>query len=155
MTQLDSVDRHILDLLQTDASMSIQDIADRVRLSVNPCWRRIKRLEADGVIRARVALLDPARVGLNLTVYVRIRTNQHSAEWLGRFNAAVLSIPEISECHRIGGEVDYLLKAVVTDIAAYDRVYKQLISLVPGLSDVSALFSMEQIKSTTRVELPP
>ncbi len=155
MTELDSVDRHILDLLQTDASTSIQDIADRVGLSLNPCWRRIKRLEADGVIRARVALVEPTRVGLNLTVYVRIRTNQHSADWLDRFNSAVKSIPEISECHRIGGEVDYLLKVVVADIAAYDRVYKQLIALVPGLSDVSALFSMERIKSTTRVELPP
>lgn len=155
MNSLDTIDRQILTLLQDDASLSIQDVADKVGLSVNPCWRRIKRLEADGVISRRVALVEPTRVGLNLTVYVRIRTDQHSADWLKRFSEAVLAIPEISECHRIGGDVDYLLKVIVADIAGYDRVYKQLIARVPGLADVSALFSMERIKSTTKLQLPP
>jgi Lrp/AsnC family transcriptional regulator len=155
VNSLDTIDRQILALLQDDASLSIQDVADKVGLSVNPCWRRIKRLEADGVISGRVALVEPSSVGLNLTVYVRIRTDQHSADWLQRFSEAVLAIPEISECHRIGGDVDYLLKVIVADIAGYDRVYKQLIARVPGLADVSALFSMERIKSTTKLQLPP
>jgi Lrp/AsnC family transcriptional regulator len=151
---MDSIDRKLLSLLQDDASMPLQDIAARVGLSVNPCWRRIKRMESEGIIRARVAVLDPAKVGLNVTVFVRIKIREHTSEWVKRFAAAIRSIAEIAECHRMGGDVDYMLKVIVADIAAYDRVYKQLIAKVPGLADVSALFSMERIKYTTKIEPP-
>ena len=151
---MDSIDRRLLSLLQDDASTPLQDIAARVGLSVNPCWRRIKRMEAAGIIRARVAVLDPDKVGLHVTVFVRIKVREHTSDWVKRFAAAVRSIAEIAECHRMGGDVDYLLKVVVADIAGYDRVYNQLISKVPGLADVSALFSMERIKYTTKIEPP-
>jgi Lrp/AsnC family transcriptional regulator len=148
------MDRKLLSLLQDDASMALQDIAARVGLSVNPCWRRIKRMESEGIIRARVAVLDPEKVGLNVTVFVRIKIREHTSEWVKRFAAAVRSIAEIAECHRIGGDIDYMLKVIVADIADYDRVYKELITRVPGLADVSALFSMERIKYTTKIEPP-
>ena len=151
---MDSIDRKLLSLLQDDASIVLQDLAARVGLSVNPCWRRIKRMETEGIIRARVAVLDPDKLGLSVTVFVRIKIREHTAEWVRRFAAAVRSIPEIAECHRLGGDVDYMLKIIVADIAAYDRVYKQLIGKVSGLSEVSALFSMERIKCTTKVEIP-
>ncbi|MGB6307830.1 MAG: Lrp/AsnC family transcriptional regulator [Steroidobacteraceae bacterium] len=151
---LDSTDRKLLSLLQDDASLPLQDLAADVGLSVNPCWRRIKRMEAQGVIRARVAVLDPDKIGLHLTVFVRIKVREHSADWVKRFAAAVRSIGEIAECHRIGGDVDYLLKVLVADMAGYDGVYRQLISKIPGLADVSALFSMERIKYTTKMEPP-
>ena len=151
---MDSIDRKLLSLLQDDASMPLQDIAARVGLSVNPCWRRIKRMESEGIIRARVAVLDPEKVGLNVTVFVRIKIREHTSEWVKRFAAAIRSIAEIAECHRMGGDVDYMLKVIVADIAGYDRVYKQLITRVPGLAEVSALFSMERIKYTTKMEPP-
>jgi Lrp/AsnC family transcriptional regulator len=151
---MDSVDRKLLSLLQDDASMPLQDIAARVGLSVNPCWRRIKRMESEGIIRARVAVLNPEKIGLNLTVFVRIKIREHTSEWVKRFASAIRSIAEIAECHRIGGDVDYMLKVIVADIAGYDRVYKQLITKVPGLGEVSALFSMERIKYTTKIEPP-
>lgn len=134
--------------------MPLQDVAARVGLSVNPCWRRIKRMETEGIIRARVAVLDPEKVGLNLTVFVRIKIREHSPDWVKRFASAIRSIPEIAECHRMGGDVDYMLKVIVADIAGYDRVYKELITKIPGLADVSALFSMERIKYTTKIEPP-
>jgi Lrp/AsnC family transcriptional regulator len=151
---MDSIDRKLLSLLQDDASLPLQDIAARVGLSVNPCWRRIKRMESEGIIRARVAVLDPEKVGLNVTVFVRIKIREHTSEWVKRFAAAIRSIAEIAECHRMGGDIDYMLKVIVADIAGYDRVYKQLITKVPGLAEVSALFSMERIKYTTKIEPP-
>jgi Lrp/AsnC family transcriptional regulator len=151
---MDSIDRKLLSLLQDDASLPLQDIAARVGLSVNPCWRRIKRMESEGIIRARVAVLDPEKIGLKVTVFVRIRIREHTSEWVKRFAVAIRSIAEIAECHRIGGDVDYMLKVIVADIAGYDRVYKQLIARVPGLANVSALFSMERIKYTTKIEPP-
>ena len=154
MTPLDKVDRQILRLLQQDASLPIQQIADRVGLSVNPCWRRIRRMEAEGVIQGRVALVEPAKVGLGLTVYVRVKTREHSAAWARKLNEVIAAMPEIQECHRIGGDVDYLLKVVVPDMAGYDRSYKELIERLPALADVSALFSMERLKSTTGLPIP-
>jgi Lrp/AsnC family transcriptional regulator len=151
---MDSIDRKLLSLLQDDASIPLQDMATRVGLSVNPCWRRIKRMESEGIIRARVALLDPEKLGLNVTAFVRIKIREHSPDWVKRFAVAVKSIPEIAECHRIGGDIDYLLKVIVADIAGYDRVYKRLIARVPSLADVSALFSMERITYTTKIEPP-
>jgi Lrp/AsnC family transcriptional regulator len=154
MVKLDDLDRKILALLQDDASLPIQQIADRVGLSVNPCWRRIRRMEADGVIRGRVALVDPEKVGLALTIFVRVKTREHTAAWAEKLAEVIASMDEISECHRIGGDVDYLLKVTVPDIAGYDRVYKELIARVPNLTDVSALFSMERLKSSTRLLIP-
>ena len=154
MNKLDRIDREILGLLQADASLPIQQIADQVGLSVNPCWRRIRQMEQAGVIQARVALVDPGKVGLGLTVYVRVKTNQHSADWARRLNEVIAAMPEILECHRIGGDVDYLLKVVVADMAGYDRTYKELIGSLPALADVSALFSMERLKSATALPIP-
>ena len=154
MAKLDALDRQILALLQEDASLPIQQIADRVGLSVNPCWRRIRRLEADGIIRGRVAIVDPEKIGLALTIFVRVKTREHSAAWAEKLAEVIASMDEISECHRIGGDVDYLLKVTVPDIAGYDRVYKELIARVPNLTDVSALFSMERLKSSTRLSIP-
>ena len=154
MVKLDDLDRKILALLQEDASLPIQQIAEQVGLSVNPCWRRIRRMETDGVIRGRVAIVDPEKVGLDLTIFVRVKTREHSAAWAEKLTEVIASMDEISECHRIGGDVDYLLKVTVPDIAGYDRVYKELIARVPNLTDVSALFSMERLKSSTRLLIP-
>ena len=154
MSKLDRIDRQILTLMQDDASLSIQAIADQVGLSVNPCWRRIRQMEAAGVIQGRVALVNPEKVGLGLTVYVRVKTREHSADWARRLNEVIVAMPEILECHRIGGDVDYLLKVVVEDMAGYDRTYKELIARLPSLADVSALFSMERLKFATALPIP-
>jgi Lrp/AsnC family transcriptional regulator len=154
MNKLDKIDRQILTLMQADASLPIQQIADQVGLSVNPCWRRIRQMEQEGVIQARVALVNPEKVGLGLTVYVRVKTSQHSGTWAKKLNEVIAAMPEILECHRIGGDVDYLLKVVVVDMAGYDRTYKELIDRLPSLADVSALFSMERLKSVTGLPIP-
>ncbi len=154
MAKLDNLDRKILALMQKDASLPIQQIADKVGLTVNPCWRRIRRMEAEGVIEGRVALVAPEKVGLGLTIFVRVKTSQHSAAWAVKLAEVIEAMPEILECHRIGGDVDYLLKVIVPDIAGYDRTYKELIERLPSLADVSALFSMERLKSTTGLPIP-
>jgi Lrp/AsnC family transcriptional regulator len=154
MGSLDKIDRQILAFLQQDASVPIQQIAERVGLSVNPCWRRIRQMEQAGVIASRVALVNPEKVGLGLTVYVRVKTREHSADWARRLNEVIAAMPEILECHRIGGDVDYLLKVVVENMAGYDRTYKELIERLPSLADVSALFSMERLKSTSALPIP-
>lgn len=145
---LDSIDRRILAVLQEDASLPVAVVAERAGLSTSPCWRRIQRMEQAGVIRGRVALLDPAKMRVGVTVFVSIRTNRHSMEWAEQFCRAVSAIPEVLEMHRMSGSVDYLLRVVVPDIAGYDAVYKRLIGLA-DLYDVSSSFSMEQIKYTT------
>jgi Lrp/AsnC family transcriptional regulator len=150
---LDSIDRRILGIIQQDCTLSVQQLAERVGLSANPCWRRLKRLESEGVIRARVAVLDPEALGLSLTAFVAIRTNRHEAAWLEAFAAAVARIPEIVDAHRMSGEVDYLLKILVADMAHYDRVYRRLIADVPGLIDVSSTFSMERLKSGAPIDV--
>lgn len=152
--ELDALDWAILDVLQADASLPLQTIGERVGLSTNPCWRRVRRMEEAGIIARRVALLDPAKVGLPTTVFVAIRTARHDPEWLAAFAAGVAAIPEITECHRMAGEVDYLLKLAVRDIAHYDRIYQRLIAQVPGLTDVSSSFSMEAMKATTALPRP-
>jgi Lrp/AsnC family transcriptional regulator len=154
MSKLDRIDRQILGLLQADAAQPIQQIAEQVGLSVNPCWRRIRQMEAAGVIQGRVALVNPEKVGLGLTVYVRVKTREHSADWARKLNEVIAAMPEILECHRIGGDVDYLLKVVVADMADYDRTYKELIDRLPSLADVSALFSMERLKFATALPIP-
>ncbi|MGI8841984.1 MAG: Lrp/AsnC family transcriptional regulator [Caulobacteraceae bacterium] len=149
----DATDLRILAVLQEDASLAVGDVAERAHLSANACWRRVKRLEADGVIMRRVALLDAARLGAGVTVFVTIRAAEHSDAWLARFAAVVARIPQIVEFYRMSGDIDYLLKIRVADIAAYDEVYKRLIRGV-RLSDVSSAFAMEELKNTTAIPLP-
>jgi len=150
--EIDRIDRQLLDALQRDAGQSSAELAEQVNLSVNGCWRRVRRLDDRGIIRKRVALLDQQRLGLAATVFVQIKTRHHEAGWLERFARGVAAIPEVVEFYRLSGETDYLLKIVARDIADYDRVYKQLIAVVP-LDDVSSAFAMERIKSTTALPL--
>lgn len=149
---LDSFDRKILDCLQDNSDMPLSEVAARVGLSTTPCWRRIKRLQDDGVVRARVALLDRKAVNAGVTVFVAVRTAQHNAQWLTRFAKAVASFPEVMDCYRMSGEIDYLIRLALPDIEAYDAFYKRLIAKVE-LSDVTSMFAMEEIKSTTRLPL--
>ncbi|MBT0670959.1 Lrp/AsnC family transcriptional regulator [Novosphingobium profundi] len=149
---LDAADLRILGALQKDGTLSIAALSERVNLSHNSCWRRLKRLDAAGVIKGRVALLDPAKLGLQLTAYVSIRTREHSEAWLREFAAAVESLPEIVELYRMTGDVDYLMKIRVPSIEAYDAVYKRLIAKV-RLTDVSSAFAMEEMKNTTELPL--
>ena len=150
---VDAADLRILGVLQEDTSLSIGEVAERVNLSQNACWRRIKRLEEDGVILRRVALLNAARLDAGVTVFVTIRAAEHSDAWLAELTAVVRRIPEIVEFYRMSGDIDYLLKIKVADIAAYDGVYKRLIHGI-RLSDVSSAFAMEELKSTTAIPLP-
>jgi len=149
---MDRLDRKILRLLQEDATLAVADVAKKVGLSTTPCWRRIQKLEEDGVIQRRVAILNPLRVNTRVTVFVSIRTGSHSNEWLKRFSEVVQEFPEVVEFYRMSGDVDYLLRVVVPDIAAYDAVYKRLITKI-DIRDVSSAFAMEQIKYTTELPL--
>lgn len=149
---MDRLDRKILRLLQEDSTLAVADLAKKVGLSTTPCWRRIQKMEEDGVIRGRVALLDPGRVNTKVTVFVSIRTAAHSIEWLRRFSEVVVEFPEVVEFYRMSGDVDYLLRVVVPDIAAYDAFYKRLIAKIE-IRDVSSVFAMEQIKYTTQLPL--
>lgn len=149
---MDRVDRKLLALLQQDSTQSIAQLADQVGLSQTPCWKRIQRLETEGVIERRVALLSPEKLGLGLTVFVSIEASDHSPDWLARFAAAVSGFPEVVEVHRMAGDIDYMLRIVTRDIAAYDGFYKRLIAAVP-LKNVSSRFSMERVKSTTALPL--
>jgi Lrp/AsnC family transcriptional regulator len=149
---LDDMDIKILKHLQVDCTRAVADIGKDVGLSTTPCWRRIQKMDEAGVIRRRVALLDPVSVNAGVTVFVSVKTDQHSHEWLEKFHAAVVDFPEVVEFYRMSGEVDYLLRVVVPDIAAYDAFYKKLISRV-SISKVSSAFAMEQIKYTTELPL--
>jgi Lrp/AsnC family transcriptional regulator len=149
---LDEMDVKILKILQHDCTRSVADIGREVGLSTTPCWRRIQKLEEAGVVRRRVAILDAGKVNAGVTVFVSIKTDQHSLAWLERFHAAVVDFPEVVEFYRMSGEVDYLLRVVVPDIAAYDGFYKKLISKIE-ISKVSSAFAMEQIKYTTALPL--
>jgi Lrp/AsnC family transcriptional regulator len=149
---MDATDRKILACLQDDAAMPVAEIAARVGLTSTPCWRRIQKLEESGVIRARVALLDSTQLNVGVTVFVFVKTREHSAEWLEKFAAVVTDFPEVVELYRMSGDVDYLLRVVVPDVAAYDEFYKRLIARI-SLTDVSSVFAMEQIKHTTALPL--
>jgi Lrp/AsnC family transcriptional regulator len=149
---LDEMDVKILRILQEDCTRSVADIGKEVGLSTTPCWRRIQKLEEAGVIRRRVAVLDAARVNAGVTVFVSIKTDQHSLAWLEKFHTAVVDFPEVIEFYRMSGDVDYLLRVVVPDIAAYDAFYKRLISKIE-IREVSSAFAMEQIKFTTQMPL--
>ena len=150
--QIDEVDRRIIASLQRDASMSIDQLSDEVHLSRNACWRRVKLMEEEGIITGRVALVDAERLGYGLSVFILVRTTHHEPGWLDRFRNAVQAIPEIQGVYRMSGDLDYVLRARVPDVKAYDRLYQRLIAKVP-LSDVSASFVMEEIKET--MMLPP
>ncbi len=149
---LDRIDRQILEELQRDASLSVAQLGERVGLSSTPCWKRVKRMEDEGLLTGRVALVDRKKVGLPVTVFVSLRINQHDEASLKRFAALVGDMPEVQEFHRMSGDVDYLLKVVTTSIEGYDQFYKKLIA-VSEFRGVSSAFSMEQIKSSTVLPL--
>jgi Lrp/AsnC family transcriptional regulator len=149
---MDAIDRKILQVLQEDATLSLADIGERVGLSQTPAWKRIQKLEAAGVIERRVALLNPEKVGLGLTVFVSIETSDHSSEWLARFADAVSAMPEVLELYRMAGEVDYMLRVAVRDMRAYDSFYKRLVAAFP-LRNVTSRFAMERVKATTALPL--
>lgn len=149
---MDRLDRKILRILQEDATIAVADLAKKVGLSTTPCWRRVQKLEEEGVIARRVAILDPDKVNARVTVFVSIRTNMHSMEWLKRFSEVIAEFPEVVDFYRMSGDVDYLLRVVVPDIAAYDAFYKRLIARIE-IRDVSSVFAMERIKSTTELPL--
>ena len=148
MRQLDRTDRRILAIMQEDSSLAVADVAARVGLSQTPCWRRIQRLRAEGVIERTVSLVHPEAVGLGLTVFIAIEALDHSPDWLERFTSAVSAMPEVMEVHRMAGDIDYLLRVAVSDMAAFDRFYRELIKAVP-LKNVSSHFAMERVKATT------
>ncbi len=152
MNSLDRIDCALLAALQLDGTLSVAALGERVGLSSTPCWKRIKRLEDEGFIERRVAILNRHKTGLPVTVFVSVRTSQHDEKWLSQFAAAVTALPEVQEFHRMSGDVDYLLKVVTTDIDGYDRFYKKLIKAAQ-LTGVSSAFSMEQIKFTTALPL--
>ena len=154
LRSMDAIDRKILAVLQEDASLSVADIGGRVGLSSTPCWKRIQRLEADGVIQKRVAVIDQNKLGLGVTVFVSVETDDHSEEWLRKFAQLVGAMPEVLEFYRMAGDVDYMLRVVVPDISGYDAFYKRLIAAVP-LKNVTSRFAMEKIKSTTALPIPP
>ena len=148
---MDLVDKEILRRLQTNATLSVGDLADKVNISKSACWRRVQKLEKEGVIKERITLLDAKTLGLSLTVFISIKTNMHNERWASQVKDAVMAIPGILEAYRMGGEADYLLKAIVRDMPDYDRLYKELIKV--GLFDVTAGFVMEEIKCTTALPL--
>ena len=149
---LDRIDLQILDNLQRDTTLSMAELGARVGLSSTPCWKRVKRMEDEGLIERRVAIVNRKAVDLPVTVFVSIRAGQHDAKWLARFAALISSLPEVQEFHRVSGDVDYLLKVVTSSIEGYDRFYKKLVGLA-DMAGVSSAFSMEQIKSTTALPL--
>lgn len=149
---MDDIDRRLLTILQEDATLSIAQMAERIGLSATPCWKRIQKLEAAGVITRRVALLDPVKVGMDLSVFVAIEAGDHTPEWLDRFASAVSAMPEVMEVYRMAGEIDYMLRVAVADMSEFDRFYKRLIAATP-LKNVTSRFAMERIKHTTAYPL--
>lgn len=151
---LDAIDRKILRVLQENASLSVAEIGERVGLSSTPCWKRIQRLETDGIITGKVALVDQNKIGLGLSVFVSVECDDHSDEWLAKFAGIVTAMPEVIEFYRLAGDVDYVLRVVVADMASYDRFYKKLIRKV-ALKNVTSRFAMEKIKSVTALPVLP
>jgi len=149
---MDEMDRQILRILQENCGLSASDVARQIGLSASPCWKRIKRMQDDGVIKRQVAVLDADRLGFGLTVFVSIKTGEHSSRWLKEFSSKITAMPEVMELHRMAGEVDYMLKVVVRDMESFDEFYKRLIG-VAALSEVTSRFSMEKIKETTALPI--
>lgn len=150
---LDKIDRALLSLLQQDCTLSLQSLAESVNLTSTPCWKRLKRLEEEGYIRARVALLDNELLGLGLTAFVLLKTQQHNSEWYQTFTRVVSEMPEVLSFYRMAGEYDYLMQVQVADMKSYDDFYKRLVNGIPGLVDVTSSFAMERIKHTTALPL--
>lgn len=150
--ELDSKDIQILNILQKDSTTSIQAIAEQINLTNNPCWRRVKRLQELGVIAHYTVALDRKKIGLGTTAFVTLRIESHNIDWLDTFSKCVNDMPEIVECHRMTGDIDYILKVVVQDLNHYDRVYRELVDRVSGLIDVSSTFSMEEIKANAKID---
>jgi len=151
---MDEIDRRLLEILQQDTTLSIAQMAERVGLSPTPCWKRIQKLEATGIITSRIAVVDPARIGVGLSVFVAIQAGEHSAEWLQHFSRGVAAMPEVMEVYRMAGDVDYLLRVAVADMAEYDAFYKRLITIAPT-KNVTSRFAMERMKHTTAYPLYP
>src|SRR5262249_42830388 len=149
---MDAIDRKILAVVQHDASLSVAEIGQRVGLSSTPCWKRLQRLVAGGVMTRRVAIIDPEKIGLGVTVFVSIETGDHSQEWLRKFAEVVGAMPEVMEFYRMAGDVDYMLRVVVTDIAGYDAFYKKLITAGPRRK-VTFRFAVVRMKSTTALPI--
>jgi Lrp/AsnC family transcriptional regulator len=152
--QMDDIDRLLLELLQRNATLSIAQLADRVGLSPTPCWKRIQKLEASGVIERRVAIVDPDRVGVGLSVLVSVEAGEHTPDWLERFSSGVAQMPEVMEAYRMAGDVDYILRVAIADMAEYDAFYKRLIAIAP-MKNVTSRFAMERLKYTTAYPLHP
>jgi Lrp/AsnC family transcriptional regulator len=151
--RIDAIDRKILRVLQEDASLSVAEIGERVGLSSTPCWKRIQRMEGEGIITGKVALVDQNRIGLGLSVFVSVESGDHSDGWLKKFAVAVSAMPEVMEFYRMAGDVDYMLRVVVADMRSYDIFYKKLIGAV-ALKNVTSRFAMEKIKSVTALPVP-
>ncbi|EHD22709.1 MULTISPECIES: Lrp/AsnC family transcriptional regulator [Brenneria] len=150
---IDKIDRTLLGLLQQDCTLSLQTLAESVNLTSTPCWKRLKRLEEEGYIRGRVALLDNERLGLGLTAFVLLKTQQHNSVWYQTFTSVVSEMPEVLSFYRMAGEYDYLMQVQVADMKSYDDFYKRLVNGIPGLVDVTSSFAMERIKYTTALPL--
>ncbi len=149
---MDETDLRILRILQEDSSLSVSDVARRVGLSASPCWKRINKLQAEGIIRRQTAILDGERLGFGLTVFVSVTTQEHSGAWLKTFAESITAMPEVLEFHRMAGEVDYMLKVLVPDMKSFDAFYKRLIDST-ALTEVTSRFSMECIKETTALPI--
>ena len=147
---MDTFDKKILDILQQDCTLPVSQVAEQVGLSTTPCWRRIQAMEKSGVIKSRVAIVDPEKINVGLAVFVMVKTNQHNPEWLEKFSHSITEFPEIIEFYRLSGDIDYLLKIVVPDMKAFDKFYKRLITQA-DFSDISSSFAMEELKNTTRL----
>lgn len=150
---MDAIDRKILSCLQENSTIPINELAYRVGLSQTPCWKRVQKLEASGVIDRRVAILSPEKIGLGLTVFVEIETGDHSADWIERFGSFVRAMPEVMELYRMAGDVDYMMRVVTTDMASYDAFYRRLIAEIP-LKNVTSRFAMERLKQITAYPIP-
>ncbi|WP_439333862.1 Lrp/AsnC family transcriptional regulator [Vibrio agarilyticus] len=153
MSQLDSIDKQLLQRLQADGTLSLNELAELVNLTTTPCWKRLKRLEEAGVIEKRVALLNAEQLGLSFTAFVQIKTSNHSQAWYHQFVATVTEFPEVMEFYRMAGEYDYMLKVLVQDMKRFDTFYKKLVNSIDGLSNVTSSFAMEPLKYTTALPI--
>jgi Lrp/AsnC family transcriptional regulator len=151
--KLDKTDRTILSLLQNDSTVSLNELAEAVNLTTTPCWKRLKRLEDNGVIEKRVALLNPEKLGLQFTAFVLLKTTDHSHEWYSSFVSTVSAFPEVIEFYRMAGEYDYMMKVQVEDMKRFDHFYKKLVNSVKGISNVTSTFAMESLKYTTALPI--
>ncbi|MDN3680442.1 Lrp/AsnC family transcriptional regulator [Vibrio tapetis subsp. quintayensis] len=152
-TKLDKVDSQLLTMLQKDCTQPLSELAEQVNLTTTPCWKRLKRLEEEGVIKKRVALLDPEKLGLSFTAFVQVKTSDHSHEWYEQFVETVVELPEVMEFYRMAGEYDYMMRVLVEDMKAFDNFYKQLVNRVDGITNVTSTFAMESLKSSTVLPL--